>query len=97
MISDNPSHLYTLAEAAKYCHKSYAHLRKLYSLGLLPDPAHTIKHETKTTRLFSLQEVKSLRDRFRGITRGDFTRTALKRGTPHGKDLHGKIVPCRSR
>lgn len=59
--SDNTSQMYTMAQLAAYCNRSLAVVRKHYRDRRLPDPMHTIKHDRKTTRLYTLAECKAIK------------------------------------
>lgn len=79
--SDNVSQMYTMAELAKYCDRSLAVLRKHYKDRRLPDPAHTIKHDRKTTRLYTLAECKAIKAFFESQQPGGVRKKRRQRAT----------------
>lgn len=62
--SDNSAMMYTMTQLALYCKRSLPLLKKMYRLKRLPDPAHTIKHTRKKTRLYTLAECKQIKNFF---------------------------------
>ena len=79
--SDNVSQMYTMAELAKYCDRSLAVLRKHYRDRRLPDPKYTIKHDRKTTRLYTLAECKAIKAFFESQTPGPPRKIRRRRAT----------------
>lgn len=77
--------LYTLEQVAQYCGKAYETLRTYYTFdGFLPDPEHTIKHGKKTTRKFTLDEMKEIKRILDGVQWGDLSQYTRPRRTRKG-------------
>jgi hypothetical protein len=77
----DPGHLYDLAEVASYVGRTTQLLRVYYGQKLLPEPKHSIKGIKKTTRKFTLDEMKMLKSFFARIGYGSISkaRTYKKR------------------
>lgn len=85
---------YSLEELAKYCKRSYAYFRQLYSYKLLGDPKNTTKYSRKTIRKFTLQEYRNIRDFVRGVKDGDFTKIAKRNANKGARKLN---APAKNR
>lgn len=84
-----PETLYNMKQLAQFCGKSYDTLRIYYTFdGLLPDPAYTIRHKNKTTRKFTLKEMKKIKKILDNIQWGDIAEHTRKRRYPKkGEDV----------
>src|SRR5690606_24121613 len=77
VIHDHDEILFNMKQLAQFCGKSYETIRFYYTLTdeegnpLLPDPKHTVKHKNKTTRLFTLQEMREIKKILDNIGWGD--------------------------
>lgn len=67
--------LYTMRQLAEYCGKSYETIRTYYTFeGFLPDPEHTVRHGRKTTRLFTLEEMRRIKRRLDRVKWGSLSK-----------------------
>jgi hypothetical protein len=67
--------LYTLAEVAKFCGRSYHLLRYYYAYDLIPDPINTTKFSNGyKIRKFTYMEARNLRDFFKTVQPGSIAR-----------------------
>lgn len=72
--------LYTMKQLAEFCGKSYETIRTYYTFkGFLPDPAHTVRHRRKTTRLFTLEEMQRIKAILDQVRWGDLSKYTRKR------------------
>lgn len=62
--------MYSMAEVARFVGRSYAHVRRLYSVGIPPEPRHSKKHGEYRERRWTKEEVISLNRWFKSVERG---------------------------
>lgn len=78
--NDNPTQLYTMAEAAAYCKRSLALFRKGYKNGMLPDPVNTtVQGKKGKVRMYTLAECKQLKAHFESQKPGPKKRTRKRK------------------
>jgi len=61
---------YSMSEVAKFVGRSYTHVRRLYSLGITPEPKFSKKRGEYRERRWTKEEVISLNRWFKSVGRG---------------------------
>lgn len=77
--------LLSLEELAKFVDRHPQLLRRYFKEGLLPDPAHTVRHSRKVTRKFTLPEAERIKHEFDGVKWGSMQRKRRSLGIARKK------------
>lgn len=89
-------HLLTMGELALYVNRHPQLLRKYYSEGILPEPAHRIQHNKKTTRRFTMQEAERIKYIFENARWGSFSPARKRSKTLKAREAYlDEAVPGR--